>query len=86
MSSNKDVKRDKLFHVLDDSSSNATIEGELKNVKQSKTETLPNMVTICLAPCSLCVGEYVDITNRFILRCCCPCHHNRVDRNDEVSA
>ena len=37
-------------------------------------KTLPAVVTVCLAPCNLCTGEYIDTTLSFRLSCLCPCH------------
>jgi hypothetical protein len=48
--------------------------GNNSSDKANVVKTLPAVVTICLAPCNLCSGEYVDITHSFRLRCLCPCH------------
>ncbi len=37
--------------------------------------TLPVVVTICLASCSECCGEYIDSTSSFRICCLCPCGH-----------
>ena len=37
--------------------------------------TLPAAVTICLASCSECCGEYIDSTSSFRICCLCPCGH-----------
>ena len=47
--------------------------GRDKDVKL--IEPLPSVVTMCLASCDLCTGEYVDTTHSFRLRCLCKCGH-----------
>jgi hypothetical protein len=48
---------------------------EKETTKQPiKTTTLPSIVTICLAGCGICTGDYIDVTVSFRLRCC-PCHN-----------
>ena len=42
--------------------------------KAKAVKTLLAVVTVCPAPCNLCIGEYVDATHSFRLRCLCPCH------------
>ena len=42
--------------------------------KARAVKTLPAVVTVCLAPCHVCTGEYIDATLSFRLRCLCPCH------------
>jgi hypothetical protein len=44
-----------------------------KNAKP--IQTLPSVVTVCLASCDLCTGEYVNTTHSFRLRCLCKCGH-----------
>jgi hypothetical protein len=48
---------------------------ENQEIQKSSLKTLPTMITICLAPCDLCTGEYVDSMHSFRLRCLCPCGH-----------
>lgn len=53
-----------------------------QNKNAKLVQTLPSVVTVCLAPCDICTQEYIDITHSFRMRCCCRCH--KVDR-EEVS-
>jgi hypothetical protein len=50
--------------------------------KPPAVTTLPSVVTICLAPCDKCTGEYIDSTYSFRMRCCCRCHNNKLDRKE----
>jgi hypothetical protein len=71
---NRDAESHKPFFVKNKE------EAEIENPKYpNEVTTLPSIVTICLAPCANCSGEYIDITNSFRLRCCCPCHTNKRD-------
>jgi hypothetical protein len=55
-----------------------------QNKNAKPVQTLPSVVTVCLAPCDICTQEYIDVTHSFRMRCCCRCHNNKVDR-EEVS-
>ena len=85
--SNNEAESDKAFprHGENYHATDRTVKKEIQNLRPLAVTTLPSMVTICLAPCSLCTGDYVDVTHSFRLRCCCPCHNNGADKADEIS-
>jgi hypothetical protein len=70
--SNNEPESDKPF-LIDPPSQQKT------SSKPSVVTTLPSVVTMCLAPCDMCTGEYIDITYSFRMRCCCTCHSTRED-------
>lgn len=53
-----------------------------QNKNAKPVQTLPSVVTVCLAPCDICTQEYIDVTHSFRMRCCCRCHDNEVDRKE----
>jgi hypothetical protein len=84
MNNNDVTESHKPFHAIGDSvSSSINVQDEIHNPKPFEVETLPSVVTNCLAPCQICVGKYVDITHRFVLKCCCQCHNGNTDKNGE---
>jgi hypothetical protein len=46
---------------------------DIGNENHKAVETLPSVVTICLASCDLCTDEYIDTTHSFRLKCLCTC-------------
>jgi hypothetical protein len=52
-------------------------DNSVQNGNHIVVETLPSVVTVCLAPCNICTGEYIDITSSYRMRCCCRCHDNK---------
>src|SRR6266487_3730972 len=56
---------------------NSLFRNEISDDKSESKQitTLPAVVTLCLASCSECCGEYIDSTSSFRICCLCPCGH-----------
>ena len=44
---------------------------------------LTSVVTECFDLHETCTGFYADISERYIVRCCCSCHLNQIATSDE---
>lgn len=57
---------------------NSLFQGKLSDGQADleRITTLPTVVTMCLAPCTECCGEYIDSTSSFRIICHCTCNHN----------